>query len=106
MDANNVSSSSMHLEGLKLVADLWKVIEDMTHRIDSDANGHLRITTVQGRNMKETMVYVVHRLTFLEMVTKGLAYMEMHDAKAYAKFIDSKRKLEDMDIEELRVLLR
>ena len=99
MDANSVSNSSMHLEGLKLVADLWATIEMMKSPAEKYKNRDII-------EMRDLMILAVHRLTFLEMVTKGLAYMEMHDAKAYAKFIDSKRKLEDMDIEELRVLLR
>lgn len=102
----SASKESTDQAGLVLIANLWDAIEGIKHRIDNDANGHLRITTQQGRDLKETMVFCAHRLAFLEMVTKGLSFMEQHDAQAYAKFMEKKRKIEDMDIEELRVLLR
>jgi hypothetical protein len=56
--------------------------------------------------MRDVMILAAHRLAFLEMVVKGLSFMEQHDAQAYAKFVEKKRNIEDMDIDELRVLLR
>lgn len=106
MSANTVSKESTDQAGLVLVANLWDAIEGMNHRIENDANGHLRITTQQGRDLKETVVFAAHRLAFLELVVKGLSFMEQHDAQAYAKFVEKKRNIEDMDIDELRVLLR
>jgi hypothetical protein len=99
MDASNVSASSMHKEGLKLVADLWATIEMMKQPAERYKNRDII-------EMRDLMILAVHRLTFLEMVTSGLTFMEMHDAQAYAKFVEKKRKIEDMDIDELRVLLR
>ena len=57
-------------------------------------------TTIEAMNL------ALHRLRFLEMVVKGLTYQEQRDARDYAKFIQSKRKLEDMDVDELRSILR
>lgn len=99
MDVSNVSKTSMHKEGLKLVADLWDEIEYFKQ--DLIDLKHQDVTRV-----RDVLILSAHRLAFLEMVTKGLNYMEMHDAQAYAKFVEKKRKLEDMDFEELRVLLR
>jgi len=99
MDASNVSASSMDKEGFVLIANLWDAIEKM--RVASQKIGNRDISKAY-----DLMILAAHRLAFLEMVTKGLSYMEMHDAQAYAKFVDKKRKIEDLDIEELRVLLR
>ncbi len=117
MDVQTVSSSSMHKEGLKLIADLWEEIHRITNTkaaLDNpEALRHLTANLRSIRSMQpsadkahDLMVLAAHRLAFLEMVTKGLSFMEQHDAQAYAKFIDKKRKIEDMDIDELRVLLR
>lgn len=57
-------------------------------------------------HLADTVKYAAHRLAFLEMVSKGLSFQEMHDLRAYARFVDSKRKLEDLDLEELREMLR
>ena len=89
----------MHKESLELIANLWETIEVMRGPAEVYKNRDI----IQ---MRDLMILAVHRLTFLELVTKGLTFMEMHDASAYAKFVDKKRKIEDMDIEELRVLLR
>lgn len=99
MDDNSVSSSSMHTEGLKLVADVWEESEYFQQDLID-----LKFRDV--KRIRELFTRVGHRLAFLELVTKGLAYETMHDARAYAKFVDSKRNLEDMDLEELRVMLR
>ena len=85
--------------GPALIADMWQGIDKLSQIVQKLDNRDV----IETRNL---MILAVHRLAFLEMVTKGLAYMEMHDAQAYAKFIDKKRRLEDLDIEELRVLLR
>ena len=89
----------MHKEGIKLVADMWVTIEMMKAPAERYKNRDII-------EMRDLMILAVHRLTFLEMVTTGLTFMEMHDAQAYAKFVEKKRKIEDMDIDELRVLLR
>jgi hypothetical protein len=99
MDVSNVSTSSMHKEGLKLVADMWAGIDKLKTIVKKLDNRDIIQTS-------DLMILAVHRLAFLELVTKGLTFMEMHDAQAYSKFVESKRKIEDMDIEELRVLLR
>lgn len=82
-----------------MIADLWASIERMKFPAEKYKNRDII-------EMRDLMILSAHRLAFLEMVTKGLNYMEMHDAQAYAKFVEKKRKLEDMDFEELRVLLR
>ena len=99
MDVSNVSESSMHKEGLKLISDLWDELEFFRQDMIDLRHG-------DAVRVRDVLILAVHRLTFLELVTKGLTYMEMHDAQAYAKFVHSKRKIEDLDIEELRVLLR
>jgi hypothetical protein len=89
----------MDKEGIALLGNLWAAIERM----------HVASQKIGNRDISEAydlMILAAHRLAFLEMVTKGLSYMEMHDAQAYAKFVDKKRKIEDLDIDELRVLLR
>ena len=106
MDVSNVSSSSMALEGSKLIADLWDQITDLDRRIAKGVSKDRGVVVVNCTGIKDLMILAVHRLAFLEMVTKGLNYMEMHDAQAYAKFVEGKCKIEDMDIEEIRVLLR
>jgi hypothetical protein len=99
MDVSNVSANSMGKEGIKLVADMWATIEMMKQPAERYKNRDII-------EMRDLMILAVHRLSFLELVTKGLTFMEQHDAQAYAKFVDKKRKIEDMDIDELRVLLR
>lgn len=106
----SVSASSMEKDGSQLVADSWTWINRTTHDIDLLKNGakahEPHISADNLVSLKEHMVSVVHRHEFLELVVKGLTFMEQHDAQAYAKFVQKKRKLEDMDLEELRVLLR
>lgn len=99
MDVSNVSANSMGKEGIKLVADMWATIEMMKQPAERYKNRDII-------EMRDLMILAVHRLSFLELVTKGLTFMEQHDAQAYAKFVEKKRKIEDMDIDELRVLLR
>jgi len=115
MDASNVSSNSTRDGGVKLIADLWEEIELIAATKGAlDNPEHMRhlssklrgITPPSADRARDLMIFAVHRLTFLEMVTKGLSFMEMHDAAAYAKFVEKKRKIEDMDLDELRVLLR
>lgn len=89
----------MHKESLVLIANLWDAIKGMKEPAEKYKNRDV----IEWRDI---MILAVHRLTFLELVTKGLTFMEMHDAQAYAKFVEKKRKIEDMDIDELRVLLR
>ena len=98
--------------GLELINDLWIAI-----RKKQSYDSAVELNKKLGRRymshskpdidkMYKLLIFAVHRLTFLEMVTKGLRYQEMHDAQAYAKFVQKKRNLEDMDTEELRLLLR
>jgi hypothetical protein len=98
MDGKNASSLSIK-GGLELIEHLWKEIEFY----NQDLVDHKFADLVRVRDL---LIVSVHRLAFLEMVVKGLSHMEQHDAQAYAKFVDSKRKIEDLDIEEFRVLLR
>lgn len=114
MDASSVSSSSMHTEGLKLlgnVRQLYKQVRAINQHKDNEIIPNTgryctRPPKLKLHELERTIHLVMHRLAFLELVTKGLAYETMHDARAYAKFVDSKRKLEDLDVEELRALLR
>lgn len=99
MNAGNVSQTSMHKEGLELIANLWDKIKVMREPAE-------RYNNRDVIEMRDLMILAVHRLAFLELVTKGMTFMEMHDAQAYAKFVEKKRKIEDLDIDELRVLLR
>ncbi len=105
MDA---SSGSTQEAGYVLIDRMWRMIEVMGNRLQACKNGDDPIIYYANdlRAVKQQMVFAAHRLAFLELVTKGLSEMEKSDARAYAKFIESKRELEDMDIEELRVLLR
>lgn len=107
MDA---SSGSTQEAGYVLIDRMWRMIEVMGGRLERLSEQHnkeaILIAPKDFLAIKEQMVFAVHRLAFLELVTKGLSEMEKSDARAYAKFIESKRELEDMDIEELRVLLR
>ena len=114
MDVSNASNGSTEA-GLKLIANLWDEIKIATTCLDRAKTprgraiaGRLKcdLAVIELRNMKETMVFAAHRLAFLEMVTKGLTEMDKHDAQAYARFVEKKRNIEDMDIDELRVLLR
>lgn len=104
----SVSESSTEQEGLKLVADSWEWIKALREDRDTIASKTRMPTLNAGKigQLIEHLTHVVHRHEFLELVVKGLTYMEQHDAQAYAKFVQKKRKLEDMDFEELRVLLR
>lgn len=56
--------------------------------------------------MRDLMILAFHRLTFLEMAVKGLRYKELHDAQAYAKFVEKKHAIEDIEIDQLKELLR
>lgn len=109
MDEKDVLTSSTHIEGLQLIANLWDAInkniryKQATAKADAKYKSYIKPTR---EDVHDLMILAVHRLTFLELVTTGLTYMEMHDAQAYAKFVEKKRKLEDMDIDELRVMLR
>ena len=102
------SSDSTRDGGQELISKAWRVIDAMSGRIDlcNKRDDPIVYYANDLGAIKETLVFCAHRLAFLEMVTKGLTYMEMHDARAYAKFVKKKRKLEDLDLEELRVLLR
>ena len=85
--------------GMTLIADVWDEQKFFSQElIDMKFNDVQRIKFLFTR--------CAYRLTFLELVTKGLTQMEMHDAQAYAKFVGLKRKLEDMDVEELRGMMR
>lgn len=113
MDADSVSKSSMHIEGLKLLEELRRLYKQTRalnqYKYDCTNNAYFRPnkpTKLDFDHLERTIHLAMHRLAFLELVTKGLAYETMHDARAYAKFVDSKRNLEDMDLEELRVMLR
>jgi len=99
MDVSNVSNNSTVQAGLKLIADLWEEQEFFSQDLID-----LKFRDV--KRIKFLFTRAAHRLAFLELVTKGLSYMECKDAADYSKFVDSKRKIEDLDIEELRVLLR
>lgn len=117
MDALN---SSTRDGGLELINKLWIQIKYLQGSLDRRNSRNWHNDTgkpVAGRlkcdlsvkevaDAKSLMIYAAHRLTFLEMVTKGLSYKQMHDAQAYARFVDSKRELEDMDMNDLRELLR
>ena len=115
MDDNNALDGSTEA-GLKLIADLWVEIELIreTKKAMENPEGMQHLTAKYRSFLKQPsadrayqlMVLSAHRLAFLEMVTKGLSYMEMHDAQAYAKFVDKKRQIEDLDFDGLRVLLR
>lgn len=95
----SVSTNSTEQDTSDLLANLWDEIEFFkAPLIDLRHGDAVRISQV--------LILAAHRLAFLEMVVKGLAEMEKHDAQAYAKFIEKKRKIEDLDIDELRVLLR
>lgn len=86
-------------KGIVLVANLWQGINCLRRVVQKLNNRDI----IEARNL---MVLAVHRLTFLEMVVKGLTYREQHDAAAYARFVEKKRNLEDMDIDEFREILR
>ena len=114
MDVDNVSNGSTEA-GLKLIADLWdhiKWCQASLERRESPTGraiaGRMKcdLSVNEVRNIKEALVFAAHRLAFLELAVKGLRYIECEDAADYSKFVDSKRKIEDMDIEELRTLLR
>lgn len=96
MDASKHSTRD---GGLALLAEIWTTIEIMRRPAEQYKNRDI----IELRDM---LIHAAHRLGFLEMVTKGLSFREMHDAAGYAKFVDSKRKLEDMDVDELREILR
>lgn len=111
----SVSIDSTDTAGIVLLGKVWQQVEIAGNCLDhaktptgekKHAMRRCGLTVHELLNMKEILVFAAHRLAFLEMVTKGLAYMEQHDAQAYAKFVEKKRKIEDMDIDELRVLLR
>ncbi len=110
-----VSRNSTSDEELDLLKKLWEAIKFAGSNLETQKSPTNR--PIPGRmkcdlsykelaDIKEVMVLAAHRLAFLEMVVKGLSYMEQHDAQAYAKFIEQKRNLEDLDLNELRVLMR
>lgn len=106
-----VSKNSTKDEGYALLNQLWEWNEKLTSYVEWK-NGENRVEELDNINvenlekMRDLYRDAANRIAFLEMVTKGLSYMEQHDAQAYAKFVDKKRKLEDLDLNELRVLLR
>jgi len=99
MDASNVSNNSTRDGGAELIADIWEEQKFFSQEL-------IDLKFRDAERIKFLFTRAAHRLAFLEMVTKGLTEMDKHDAKAYAKFVEKKRKIEDMDIDELRVLLR
>lgn len=95
--------------GKELVDLLFRVNNVVTNRlVESKENGWIFVEypVKDLKAINECLRNAAHRLSFLEMVVKGLAYMEQHDAQGYAKFVEKKRSIEDMDIEELRKMLR
>ena len=103
-----VSKNSQHRGGSELIERLERVGTVITNRINAVAlHDDPIIYYVNDLSaIRDTLRYATARLRFLEMVTMGLTHMEKRDAADYAKFVDSKRKLEDMDIEDLRRVLR
>jgi hypothetical protein len=97
--------------GLKLINKLDGAQKGLARAL-KDYDKSNRIWTELGysrwelNNTLEIIRFALHRLRFLEMVVTGLTYMEQHDAQAYARFVESKRNLEDLDFEELREILR
>lgn len=104
----SVSGSSTEEAGYALINRLWTEIDRMRREIEmsTSPNKIVGYTPAAWGDVKQTLVFAAHRLAFLEMVTKGLTEMDKHDAQAYARFVEKKRKIEDLDLDELRVLLR
>lgn len=93
------SKNSTEQAGSELIENLWEGIKSLT----------LPIRQMNNQNIieiRDLMTLAVHRLTWLELVVKGLTFAEQHDAAHYAKFVLKKKNLEDLDIEELKMLLR
>ena len=84
---------------LVLVKRVW-----IDHSYFSQNMVDLKFDDIQ--RIKETLKLAAHRLQWLELVVKGLNYQQQHDAASYAKFVDKKHHIEDLDVEELRALLR
>lgn len=110
-----LGSSTDRDGGKELIDRAWRVIKIVGSSIErrnsptGRAIPHLVKADLSYKELEEfrdVLVFCAHRLAFLEMVTIGMKYQEMHDAQAYAKFVEKKRNIEDMDIDELRVLLR
>ncbi len=95
----SVSSNSTEGQGIVLIASLWERIDRLKVPIEKLNNANII-------EIRDLMILAVHRLTWLETVITGLTYQTQHDASMYAKFVDKKRSIEDMDLDELRVLLR
>ena len=106
------SQNSTREAGKELINKLWSEILRINQLFQRQTickrPKRLRrdLTVNEVHNIKEVMVLAAHRLTFLEMVVTGLSYKEQRDARDYAKFVESKTKLEDIDFNELRELLR
>jgi hypothetical protein len=96
----DVSNNSTEVgRGIVLVGSLWTSIEKLKKPIDDLNNRDI----IEARDV---MILAAHRLGWLETVVTGLRYQTQHDAAMYAKFVDKKRDIETMDLDELRVLLR
>ena len=103
MNDNNVSQSSTDAPGYALIEKAWRVIHVMNNRLQNDP---IVYTANDLRAVIETMVFLTHRLIFLEMAVKGLRHKELHDANVYAKFVERKYDLESLEFEQLKELLR
>jgi hypothetical protein len=102
--------SSTEVDPIVLVTKLWEAIKSINARFTAmeskNGVGMMQDDADDLKDYKQTMIYTVHRLTWLELVVKGLSYQEQHDAAAYAKFVNGKHDIEGMEIDELRELLR
>lgn len=96
---------------IALVADLYEQSALLVTAIKRFEQDHEKWENVgmsrRGIDKLHDVVHLAaHRLAWLEAVVKGLTYQAQHDASVYARFVDEKHNIEDMDVEELRVLLR
>lgn len=100
-------------ENGKLIADMYGLLKQLgdweKYKLQSEDVKYFKpnLPPLIKKSDVHTLVHTaVHRLQWLELVVLGMSYREQSDAVGYAKFVRSKRKLEDLDIDELRILLR
>lgn len=99
----SVSKNSTRHRGQELISKLHNAVVAQVNRLNTQDYNQ---TEGDVRTIEDLLLRAKQRLEFLEMVVTGLTYIEMEDARDYAKFVEAKRYREDLSHEEFLEIIR
>ncbi len=87
-----------------LISKVWKLYHELntdTINAKNAQRGTITFDLGQVNTIINRLHSAVHRLQFLEMVVLGLTFKDMHDAKAYTKFVEQQERMSGLDYQEI-----